>query len=45
MSAEKLHDGFKKLVVKLYGDEFTHWRRSRFKHIVREHRHGKGAKP
>jgi radical SAM superfamily enzyme YgiQ (UPF0313 family) len=41
MSAAELHDGFKKLVVDLYSEEFTNWRRSRFKHTVREHRHRK----
>lgn len=33
------------LVVKLFGDEFTNWRRNRFKHTVRVHSHGKGTKP
>ncbi|NLB56429.1 MAG: B12-binding domain-containing radical SAM protein [Lentisphaerae bacterium] len=38
MSVQELHDGFKKLVVKLYSEEFTNWRRSAFKHIARTHR-------
>ena len=42
MSGQELHEGFKKLVVDLYSEEFTNWRRSRFKHTVREHRHRKG---
>jgi len=42
MSAAELHDGFKKLVVDLYSEEFTNWRRSRFKHTVRDQRHRKG---
>ena len=43
MSVQELHDGFKKLVVDLYSEEFTNWRRSRFKHAIRDQRHRKGA--
>jgi radical SAM superfamily enzyme YgiQ (UPF0313 family) len=35
MSPEELERGFKKLVVELYGDEFTRWRRSRFRQNLR----------
>ncbi len=35
MSVGELHDGFKRLVVRLYSDEFTKWRRSRFKDALR----------
>lgn len=31
MSAQELHAGFKRLVVELYSEQFTRWRRSRFK--------------
>ena len=44
MSVQELHDGFKRLAVELYGEEFTNWRRSRFKRAIREHRHVKGAR-
>jgi radical SAM superfamily enzyme YgiQ (UPF0313 family) len=43
MSAQELHDRFKKLAVELYSDEFTKWRRNRFKRDFRDQRHGKGA--
>lgn len=43
MSARELHDGFKKLVVDLYGEEFTNWRRRRFKRAIRNLRPRKGA--
>jgi radical SAM superfamily enzyme YgiQ (UPF0313 family) len=43
MSAQELHDGFKKLAVDLYSEEFTAWRRSRFKRAIRDHRHMKGV--
>lgn len=36
MSVEELHDGFKRLVAELYSDEFTKWRRGRFKRLVRD---------
>lgn len=45
MSAQELHEGFKRLVVELYGEEFTNWRRSRFKQNLREQRDGRGATP
>lgn len=35
MSVEELEKQFKKLVVKLYSDEFTSWRRSNFKKNIR----------
>lgn len=40
MSVKELHDGFKNLVVKLYSQEFTNWRRSRFKRFIRNQRQG-----
>ena len=43
MSAGELRDGFKTLGVKLYSDEFTHWRRDRFKQALRTAHHRKGA--
>ncbi len=43
MSVQELHDGFKKLAVELYSEEFTNWRRSRFKRAMRDQRHRKGA--
>ncbi len=36
MSARELHDGFKKLAVELYSEEFTHWRRHTFKENLRK---------
>jgi hypothetical protein len=44
MSAQELHEGFKKLVVKLYSEEFTNWRRSRFIHTIRDYRQRKMAR-
>jgi radical SAM superfamily enzyme YgiQ (UPF0313 family) len=41
MSEQELHDGFKKLAVDLYSEEFTNWRRSRFKCAMRERRQEK----
>lgn len=35
MSVQELGDGFKDLVVRLYGDEFTHRRRERFRRSLR----------
>ena len=35
MSPEQLADGFRKLVVRLYGEEFTRWRRERFRRSMR----------
>ena len=32
MTAEELTDGFRDLAVRLYGDEFTRWRRDTFNH-------------
>jgi len=41
MSVEELHDRFRKLAVELYSDEFTKWRRSRFKETMRSQRRTK----
>jgi radical SAM superfamily enzyme YgiQ (UPF0313 family) len=35
MSPEDLDEGFKRLAVELYGDEFTRWRRSTFRENLR----------
>ncbi|MEW6253704.1 MAG: radical SAM protein, partial [Planctomycetota bacterium] len=35
MSVEELRDGFRKLAVRLYGDEFTHKRREAFRKALR----------
>jgi len=35
MTVKQLQEGFKKLVVKLYSDEFTQWRRNTFKQNLR----------
>ncbi len=43
MSVRELHDGFKKLAVELYSEEFVNWRRNHFKHAVRDQRHSKGV--
>jgi len=43
MSVRELHDGFKRLAVELYSEEFVNWRRNRFKRAVRDQRHSKGA--
>jgi len=37
MTPEELADRFKELVVELYGDEFTTWRRSTFRKHLRSH--------
>jgi len=36
MTEKELHDGFHRLAVELYGEEFTSWRRREFKHMLRE---------
>lgn len=36
MSGQQLHDGFKRLVVELYSDDFTKWRRGRFRRAIRD---------
>jgi radical SAM superfamily enzyme YgiQ (UPF0313 family) len=41
MTEKTLCDGFKRLAVELYSDEFTAWRRSRFKHGARRALHRK----
>ena len=43
MSPEQLVDGFRKLVVKLYGEEFTRWRRERFRRRLRTLARRKGV--
>jgi len=45
MSAEELSDGFRKLVQRLYSDEFTRWRRGRFRDLQRASRHGRESSP
>ncbi len=42
MSAKELADGFRNLVVKLYGEEFTSWRRNTFKKYLRKHSQERG---
>ena len=44
MSVEQLHRGFKKLAVELYGDEFTNWRRDRFRQSLIEQRRMRGER-
>ncbi len=41
MSVEELDREFKKLVVELYSEEFTNWRRNRFKQNLRDQHHAK----
>lgn len=36
LSVEELHNGFKKLAVEMYSDEFTKWRRRKFKQSIRK---------
>lgn len=43
MSVQELHDGFTRLGVDLYSEEFTEWRRSRFMRAIRDQRHMKGV--
>ena len=45
MSPTELAEGFKRLVVKLYSDEFTKARRGRFKEIRRAYCKQKGLAP
>jgi len=35
MTADELAEGFRRLAVRLYSDEFTQWRRSTFKKFLR----------
>ncbi len=44
MSVQEMHEGFRKLAVDLYSDEFTNWRRSRFKRLVRNQRNPNGER-
>ncbi len=41
MTSQELHDGFHKLAVELYNDDFTQWRRNRFRQTVKEHHRSK----
>jgi hypothetical protein len=41
MSVEELHDRFKRLVVELYSEEFTNWRRHTFRERLRQQRQRK----
>lgn len=41
MSVQELDEGFKRLAVELYSEEFTNWRRNRFKRAVRDRRHAR----
>ena len=41
MTVDELHEGFKRLAVEMYGDEFTHWRRERFRQAMRARLHSK----
>ena len=43
MSPAELADGFRRLVVRLYGDEFTRWRRARFKESLEKGLQQKGS--
>jgi hypothetical protein len=38
MSVQELQDGFRQLVTELYSEEFTSWRRSRFKRAATKRR-------
>ena len=42
MSVEQLEKGFRKLVVQLYGEEFTEWRRHSFRKLLRHSSERKG---
>jgi radical SAM superfamily enzyme YgiQ (UPF0313 family) len=42
MSVQELHDQFKRLAVELYSEEFTNWRRSKFRENLRKIRLQKG---
>jgi radical SAM superfamily enzyme YgiQ (UPF0313 family) len=44
MSGKELHEGFRKLAVELYSEEFTNWRRSRFKSTARSKRKARGGR-
>jgi radical SAM superfamily enzyme YgiQ (UPF0313 family) len=43
MSVETLDQGFKKMVVEIYNQEFTDWRRSQFKKMLRQQHHAGGT--
>lgn len=43
MTVQELDEGFRRLVVELYGDEFTRWRRSQFTRRMKQHRHERKA--
>jgi len=42
MSVDELKQGFRDLAVKLYSDEFTHWRRERFRETLRKRKAATG---
>ncbi len=44
MSVAELSDGFKRLAVQLYSDDFTQWRRNNFKKYLRTHLEKKGTR-
>jgi radical SAM superfamily enzyme YgiQ (UPF0313 family) len=35
MTVEELHEGFKRIGIEVYGDEFTNWRRNKFREHLR----------
>ena len=43
MTVRELDEGFRRLVVELYGDEFTHWRRSQFTRRLKQGRRERKA--
>jgi len=45
MSVEELVSGFRQLVVKLYSDEFTSWRRHNYRNFLRQHLHSERIQP
>jgi radical SAM superfamily enzyme YgiQ (UPF0313 family) len=42
MSVDELEQGFRDLAVKLYSDEFTHWRREQFRETLRKRKTAAG---
>ncbi len=44
MTVDELHEGFKKIGTEIYGDEFTKWRRGKFKEHLRGAVRKKGRK-
>jgi len=43
MTVEELHDGFKRLAVELYNEEFTRWRRGNFRRNLKKLEKSKGV--